>query len=259
MATFLFEDIIFGPVNSRRLGISLGINLVPTTRKICTFDCIYCECGWTNDRHLPSEGFPSRELIVESLEQKLIELGDSGLLPDALTYAGNGEPTLHPEFAGIIDDTIRIRDKYSAQSKVVVLSNASLAHRDGIKEALLRADRNILKLDTGIPETFQRLNQPPASISLEDIIRNLRLFDHNLIIQTLFIRGSHKDRIIDNTTEEELGALLALYDELRPMEIQAYTIARDTPISSLSKVPLEELEDIAVRIRELGIEVSVFG
>ncbi|MFC2080802.1 radical SAM protein [Bacteroidota bacterium] len=259
MATFLFEDIIFGPVNSRRLGVSLGINLVPVNRKVCTFNCIYCECGWTNDRHLPSEGFPSRKLIAESLQKKLSELRNGGFLPDALTFAGNGEPTLHPDFAGIIDDTIRIRDKYAPESKVVVLSNASLAHREGIKQALARADRNILKLDTGVEDTFRRLNQPPANITLDDIIRNLKLFDRNLIIQTLFIRGSHKDVVIDNTTQKELSALMTLYDDIRPDEVQVYTIARDTPLTSLHKVPLSELEDIATRIGELGIETSVFG
>ncbi|MFC2113407.1 radical SAM protein [Bacteroidota bacterium] len=258
MATFLFDDVIFGPVNSRRLGVSLGINLVPVNRKVCTFNCIYCECGWTNDRHLPSDGFPSRELIAESLKKKLKEMRGGGFLPDALTYAGNGEPTLHPDFPGVIDDTIRIRDQYAPESKVVVLSNASLAHRDGIREALMRVDRNILKLDTGIEDTFLRLNQPPAGISLEDIIRNLKLFDRNLIIQTLFIRGSHKGVVIDNTTEEELSALLILYDEIRPAEIQVYTIARDTPVTGLDKIPLEELESIAARIGELGIETSVF-
>ncbi len=259
MATFLFDDVIFGPVNSRRLGVSLGINLVPVSRKVCTFNCIYCECGWTNERHLPADGFPPRELISESLQKKLLELRGGGLLPDALTYAGNGEPTLHPEFAGIIDDTIRIRDRYAPESQVVVLSNGSLAHREGIKEALSRADRNILKLDTGIEDTFRRLNQPPASISLDDIIRNLKLFDRNLIIQTLFIRGTHKGAVIDNTTEEELRALLALYDEIRPAEVQVYTIARDTPIGTLDKISVPELEAIAARIQELGIGTSVFG
>jgi wyosine [tRNA(Phe)-imidazoG37] synthetase (radical SAM superfamily) len=259
MATFLFEDVIFGPVNSRRLGVSLGINLVPVNRKVCTFNCIYCECGWTNDRHLPSEGFPSRDLVAKSLSGKLKELRGGGFLPDSLTFAGNGEPTLHPEVPGIIDDTLRIREEYAPESHIVVLSNGSLAHREGIKEALDRVDRNVLKLDTGIEDTFRRLNQPPASITLEDIIRNLKLFDHNLIIQTLFIRGSHKGAVIDNTTEEELGALLALYNEIRPAEVQVYTIARDTPVSSLNKVAVSELEAIAVRIQELGIATSVFG
>jgi wyosine [tRNA(Phe)-imidazoG37] synthetase (radical SAM superfamily) len=259
MATFLFDDVIFGPVNSRRLGVSLGINLVPVNRKVCTFNCIYCECGWTNERHIPSEGFPSRKLIGESLQRKLAELRNGGLLPDALTYAGNGEPTLHPDFPGIIADTIRIRDRYSPQSRIVVLSNASLAHREGVKEALTQVDRNILKLDTGIGETFHRLNQPAKGITLEKIIRNLKLFDRNLIIQTLFVRGSHKGNIIDNTTEHELNALLALYNDIRPAEVQVYTFARDTPIGSLIRIPVAELEAIAIRIQELGIETSVYG
>jgi wyosine [tRNA(Phe)-imidazoG37] synthetase (radical SAM superfamily) len=259
MGTFLFNDVIFGPVNSRRLGMSLGINLVPVSRKVCTFNCIYCECGWTNERHLPSDGFPSRSLVAEGLEKKLLELRDKGAEPDSLTYAGNGEPTLHPDFPGIMEDTIRIRDGMGIPSKVVVLSNASLADRPGIRDALARADQNILKLDTGIGDTFRRLNQPPADINLDDIIRNLKLFEENLIIQTLFIRGSHKGIIIDNTTEEELGALLELYNDIRPMEVQVYTIARDTPVNSLEKVPEGELEVIASRIRELGIGVSVYG
>jgi wyosine [tRNA(Phe)-imidazoG37] synthetase (radical SAM superfamily) len=259
MPTFLFEDVIFGPVLSRRLGSSLGINLVPVNRKVCTFNCIYCECGWTNDRHLPSDGFPSRELIAESLERKLRELGSLDSLPDALTYAGNGEPTLHPEFAGILRDTIEIRNDLSPGSKVVVLSNASLADRPGIREALLLADRNILKLDTGIEKTFRVLNQPPSNIRLEDIVSNLKLFEENLIIQTLFIRGSYKGSGIDNTSEEELDALLSLYKEINPSEVQVYTIARDTPVESLRKVPLDALEKIAARIGELGIKTSVFG
>ncbi len=257
MATFLFEDIIFGPVFSRRLGVSLGINLVPVNRKVCTFNCIYCECGWTNERHLPQDGFPSRELIARSLEAKLKELQES--LPETLTFAGNGEPTLHPEFTGIIEDTVTLRDQYAAQCDIAVLSNASLAHREGIKEALSRVDRNILKLDTGFQETFRLLNQPPAGISLDDIIRNLKLFDRNLIIQTLFIRGSHKGKVVDNTTENEIKALMALYHEIRPAEVQVYTFARDTPIGTLEKVPVSELDEIAARIRELGIEATVFG
>ena len=159
MSTFLFEDIIFGPVNSRRLGVSLGLNLVPVNRKICTFNCIYCECGWTNERHLPADGFPDRKLIASSLRQKLAELKNGGILPDSLTYAGNGEPTLHPEFQGIITDTIAIRDEFTPESQIVVLSNASLADRPGIREALNKVDRNILKLDTGFEKTLECINR----------------------------------------------------------------------------------------------------
>ena len=258
MATFLFEDIIFGPVSSRRLGVSLGINLVPVNRKVCTFNCIYCECGWTSDRHLPSDGYPSRELIADSLRKKLADLRNGGGMPDAITYAGNGEPTLHPEFYDIISDTVQIRDEYAPESQIAVLSNGSLAHLPKVKEALVMADRNILKLDTGIEKTFRVLNQPPPGLKLKKIIDNLKLFKKNLIIQTLFIRGTYEGIEIDNTSQEEISTLLELYWEISPDEVQVYTIARDTPISSLNKVPLSDLEDIAVKIEELGINTSVF-
>lgn len=258
MATFLFDDIIFGPVSSRRLGVSLGINLVPVNLKVCTFNCIYCECGWTSDRDLPSEGYPTRELIADSLRKKLLDLQDIGAMPDALTYAGNGEPTLHPEFYNIISDTVQIRDEYAPESKIAVLSNASLAHLPKVREALMLVDQNILKLDTGIEKTYEVLNQPPPGFKLAKIIDNLKYFDKNLIIQTLFVRGSYKGIEIDNTSQEEISTLLKLYWEISPDEVQVYTIARDTPISTLNKVSLGELEDIAVKIEELGINTSVF-
>jgi wyosine [tRNA(Phe)-imidazoG37] synthetase (radical SAM superfamily) len=179
-------------------------------------------------------------------------------MPDTLTYAGNGEPTLHPEFHDIISDTMQIRDKYAPASQVAVLSNGSLAHLPKVKEALMMVDRNILKLDTGIESTFRVLNQPPPGIKLASIINNLKLFKKNLIIQTLFIRGSHKGMEIDNTTPEEISTLLELYWEISPDEVQVYTIARDTPIGSLNKVPLEDLENIAAEIEELGIKTAIF-
>ena len=258
MPTFLFEDIIFGPVNSRRLGVSLGLNLVPVNRKVCTFNCIYCECGWTSHRSLPSEGYPSRELISDSLRKKLTVLKTIGPMPDTLTYAGNGEPTLHPEFHGIIIDTLAIRDELAPDSRIAVLSNGSLANRPEVRDALMMVDLNILKLDTGMEDTFRVLNQPPPGIKLSDIIRNLKLFDRNLIIQTLFIRGSHAGINIDNTTTEEVSRLLELYREIGPAEVQVYTIARDTPVSTLNKVPLKDLEEIALQIDELGIRTAVF-
>ncbi len=258
MATFLFDDIIFGPVSSRRLGVSLGLNLVPVNRKVCTFNCIYCECGWTNDRHLPSDGYPARELIADSLRKKLVELRNGGVTPDALTYAGNGEPTLHPEFYEIISDTVQIRDEFAPDSQIAVLSNASLAHLPKVNKALGMVDRNILKLDSGIENTYRVLNQPPPGLKLAKIIDNLKLFKKNLIIQTLFIRGSYEGIEIDNTSQEEVSSLLELYWEISPDEVQVYTIARDTPVSTLNKVPLSDLEDIAVKIEELGINTSVF-
>ena len=232
---------------------------MPVNKKVCTYNCIYCECGWTNKRHLPSAGFPSRELIAKSLGKKLVEMRSSGFLPDSLTYAGNGEPTLHPEFGGIIDDTIEIRNQYAPQSQIVVLSNASLADRPDVKAALLKVDQNVLKLDTGFEETFRILNQPPKGLTLADIIAKLKLFPDNLIIQTMFIRGAFGKHPIDNTTEKEISVLLKLYSEIKPREIQVYTIARDTPIDTLERITEEELQHISGRIEALGFKTSVFS
>lgn len=257
MGTFLFNDIIFGPVFSRRLGSSLGINLLPERLKICTFNCIYCECGWTCQRNLPDSEYPPRELVKNALKDRLLELSDSGKLPDAITYAGNGEPTLHPEFEGIIEDSIQIRDLLSPKSKVAVLSNGSLSYKENVKRALLKVDQNILKLDTGIEETFIALNQPPAEMRLEDIVNSLKKFNGKLTIQTLFIRGEFRGKKIDNTTETEIQELLKLYKEIHPEEIMVYTIARGTPARGLERISFEELTSIAARIEATGIKTQV--
>lgn len=259
MGTFLFNDIIFGPVSSRRLGSSLGINLLPSKLKICTFNCIYCECGWTCKRDLADTEFPPRDLVKKELHNRLIELSKSGSLPDAITYAGNGEPTLHPEFEGIIEDSIQVRDLLSPDSKIAVLSNGSLAHKENVKRALLKADQNILKLDTGIEDTFRVLNNPPDELKLQDIVTSLKNFHGKLTIQTLFTRGEFRAVKIDNTTRKEINELLKLYKEINPIEVMVYTIARSTPARGLERIPYDELKSIAVRIEEIGIKTQISG
>ena len=259
MSTFLFNDIIFGPVSSRRLGSSLGINLLPAGLKVCTFNCIYCECGWTCNRNLPDSEFPPRHIVKKALQDRLLELKEYSVIPDAITYAGNGEPTLHPDFEGIVDDSISIRDEMSPESRIVVLSNGSLSHRENVKRALLKVDQNILKLDTGIEDTFRALNQPPEEWKLQNIINNLKSFNGKLIIQTLFIRGEFRGKKIDNTTREEIGELLKLYREIKPSEVMVYTIARDTPIRGLERIPYDELKSIAAEIEAIGINTQVSG
>lgn len=258
MPTFLFDKIIFGPVKSRRLGVSLGINLLPATRKICNFNCIYCECGWTDTSTTDKSSFPKREEISKALELKLSRMKADNQAPDVITFAGNGEPTLHPDFPEIIDDTIRLRDEYVPGSKIAVLSNSTTITLPGIKEALLKVDQNILKLDSGFDLTVKTHNQPRVNFSVAELISNLKQFDGQLIIQTLFLRGQYNDKVIDNTTPEELEAWLKAIEIIRPSEVMIYTISRDTPEGSrLTRVPARELRQIASMVKKLGIKTSV--
>lgn len=257
MGTFLFNDIIFGPVSSRRLGSSLGINLLPAGLKVCTYNCIYCECGWTCKRNLADSEFPPRDLVKKALQDRLLEFSESGLYPDAITFAGNGEPTLHPEFEGIIEDSIQVRNLLSPGSEIAVLSNGSLSYKENVKRALLKVDQNILKLDTGIEDTYRSLNQPPDEMRLNDIISNLKNFNGKIIVQTLFIRGDFRGKKIDTTTEKEIKELLKLYQKIHPIEVMVYTIDRGTPARGLERIPYDELKRIATRIEAIGIKTQI--
>ena len=260
MATFLFDEIIFGPVKSRRLGISLGINLLPSKRKICNFNCIYCECGWTQDINKAVSHLPSREEVYNALERKLSELKNKNLPPDVITYAGNGEPTLHHDFHGIIDDSIILRDKYFPGAKIAVLSNSTTIGNQQVKEALLKVDMNILKLDSAFDSTIKIHNQPRVNFSVEELINNLIEFEGKVIIQTLFLRGIYNGKVIDNTIPVEINAWLKAIERIRPSEVMIYTISRDTPEGGqLTKVPLKELKGIAVLVESLGIKTQVSG
>jgi wyosine [tRNA(Phe)-imidazoG37] synthetase (radical SAM superfamily) len=260
MPTFLFDKIVFGPVKSRRLGVSLGINLLPTTRKVCNFNCIYCECGWTESKGVSNERLPTRKEVYRALDRKLAEMKEKQQAPDVITYAGNGEPTMHPEFPGIIDDSISLRDKYFPDAKIAVLSNSTAITKPEIREALLKVDQNILKLDSAFDLTVQVHNQPRMNIKVEKLVKELQLFKGRLILQTLFIRGSFNGRRIDNTTPEEIDAWLKAIKMIRPSEVMIYTISRDTPNSGqLEKVPASELKRIASLVNELGIETHVSG
>ncbi|HEY5470313.1 MAG TPA: radical SAM protein [Bacteroidales bacterium] len=260
MATFLFDDIIFGPVKSRRLGVSLGINLLPTKKKICNFNCIYCECGWTRDIEKAVSHLPTRDQVYKALELKLLEMSVTGKAPDVITYAGNGEPTLHPNFPGIIDDSIFLRDKYFPNSKIAVLSNSTTIDNPLIKAALLKIDMNILKLDSAIESTLKIHNQPRIPVKIEELIENLVGFKGRVIIQTLFLRGRYNNIVIDNTTKPEIDAWLNAIERIKPSEVMIYTISRDTPEGSqLKKVPVKELRGIAALVESLGIKTQVSG
>ncbi len=259
MSPFLFRDIIFGPVRSRRLGISLGVNLLPNDYKFCNFNCIYCECGWTDSKNINKSKLHLRENVKLQLQEKLQLMQKNNEPLDVITFAGNGEPTLHPEFDKIIDDTIEIRDKYFSEARIAVLSNATTIHKEKVFNALLEIDDNILKLDSALEKTVKLLNNPIGPFSLDSIINNLKKFKGNFILQTMFVRGKYNDIVIDNTTKKEVEAWLSLLPELNPRLIMIYTIARDTPVAGLEKISVSELNKIAEKAINMGYKVQVSG
>ena len=255
MSTVIYPSPIFGPIHSRRLGISLGINLMPADGKLCSFDCIYCECGFNGD-HRPTLPRPTREEVADKLEQQLQKMVDEGHLPDVLTFAGNGEPTCHPHFAEIIDDTIRLRNQYCPQAKVCVLSNSTMIHRPAVHDALMRVDDNILKLDTVDPIYINKVDRPTGAYDVNAIIERMKAFNGHIIIQTMFMRGMYNGESVDNTREEYVAPWLDIVKTIRPQQVMVYTIDRETPSKGLEKASHEQLDAIRYRVIALGIPCS---
>ncbi len=250
----LFDSIVYGPIRSRRLGVSLGMNLMPTTAKLCTFDCVYCECGWNQPVSHPI--IPTREQVREALASRLIALSPDSI--DVITFSGNGEPTLHPEFLGIIEDTCALRDQYCPKAKISVLSNSTQLGRQDVVEALRLCDNRILKLDSAIDATMHLIDKPVnTNLTVEQIAQWLALFDGDFTLQTCFLRGEYCGQTIDNTTNEELKAWYSMIERLHPQQVMIYVIDRATPLQTLSKVPAAEMEAIAAPLREKGIDVIV--
>ena len=243
MSTIIYPSPIFGPVHSRRLGLSLGINLLPADGKVCSFDCIYCECGFNED-HRPELPLPTREEVAQKLEEKLQAMRTEGRLPDVLTFAGNGEPTCHPHFAEIIADTIRLRNQYCPDAKVSVLSNSTMIHRQQVHDALMLVDNNILKLDTVDPLYINKVDHPNGTYDVAAIIRHMKAFDGHLIIQTMFMRGECDGESVDNTGEAYVAPWLEAVKEIGPRQVMIYTIDRETPTQGLLKATHEQLDQI---------------
>ncbi len=264
MSTIIYPSPIFGPVHSRRLGLSLGINLLPADGKVCSFDCIYCECGFNED-HRPSLPFPTREEVARKLEAKLQEMTADGRLPDVLTFAGNGEPTCHPHFAEIIDDTIRLRNQYCPKAKVSVLSNSTMIHRQQVHDALMRVDNNILKLDTIDPLYINKVDHPNGTYDVNLIIERMKAFKGHIIIQTMFMRGTIPSTLplakgepeggesVDNTGEEYVEPWLEAVKAIAPQQVMIYTIDRETPTQGLLKATHKQLDAIRDRVIAEGI------
>ena len=252
MSTIIYPSPIFGPVHSRRLGISLGINLLPADGKVCSFDCIYCECGFNED-HRPSLPLPTREEVAEKLEQKLQAMVEEQQLPDVLTFAGNGEPTCHPHFAEIIADTIRLRNQYCPKAKVSVLSNSTMIHRQAVHDALMLVDNNILKLDTIDPIYINKVDHPNGTYDVNTIIERMKAFNGHLIIQTMFMRGECNGASVDNTGEAYVAPWLEAVKDIKPRQVMIYTIDRETPTQGLLKATHEQLDQIRDRVIAAGI------
>ena len=252
MSTVIYPSPIFGPIHSRRLGVSLGINLMPADGKICSFDCIYCECGFNAERR-PTLPRPTRAEVSNALEQRLKQMQAEGTAPDVLTFAGNGEPTLHPDFADIIGDTIGLRDSYFPTARISVLTNSTAAHRPDIHDALMRVDNNIMKLDTVCPTYIALANRPAGRYHVDRVIETMRSFGSHAVIQTMFMKGSYNGIDMDNTTERYVTPWLEKVKYIAPREVMIYTIDRETPDHDLRKATPAELNAIRDRVIAAGI------
>ncbi len=249
MSTVIYPSPIYGPVHSRRLGLSLGINLMPGDGKICTFDCLYCECGFNADNRTRSH-YPTREVVAEALEKQLAKMHNDNEHPDVLTFAGNGEPTSNPHFPEIIDDTVKLRDKWCPNAKISVLSNSTFIYREKVREALMKVDNNILKLDTVDADYIRKVDRPTQpTYDVNKIIEYMKLFNGHVIIQTMFMKGDGTD----NTGDEYVMPWLNAVKSINPQEVMVYTIDRETPDTKLQKAPREELD----RIKDLVIASGI--
>ena len=256
MSTVIYPSPIFGPIKSRRLGVSLGINLLPGDGKVCTFDCLYCECGFNAERR-PQQKLPTRSQVASALEHKLQQMQAEGIAPDVLTFAGNGEPTAHPDFAGVIADTLALRDHYFPQAKVSVLTNGTRINKPEVFDALKLVDNNIVKLDTVDAEYIARVDRPVGRYDLPALLECMRAFEGQCVIQTMFMKGVDAAGMsVDNTTPEYVSPWLDAVERIAPREVMIYTIDRETPMQGLLKATPEELDNIVDQLQARGIKAS---
>ena len=249
-----FDEIVFGPIYSRRLGSSLGVNVLPTKGKLCNFDCIYCECGWNRDG-VSDKRFPRLVEVEEALNTKLSELSKDGVEVDSITFSGNGEPTINPDFAAIVDITVQLRDRYYPTAKISVLSNATMLERKEVFEALKKVDNPILKIDASSDELITKINKPQGAYSLDRVIDRLARFEGNFILQTMFL---HSDDF-DANAEYALEGWRNIVRHLKPREVMVYTIDRETPDKTLRKCSVEEMEVFVSPLMEEGFNIQIRG
>ena len=249
-----FDDIVFGPIFSRRLGSSLGVNILPSKGKLCNFDCVYCECGWNKDG-ISDKRFPSYDEVADAFQEKMSLLASEGARVDSITFSGNGEPTMHPDFPRIVDAVLSSRDRYFPDAKVSVLSNAFLVGRASVAEALRRVDNPILKIDASTDELVRQINKPSGHYVLDEILQALKTFEGDFILQTMFLRSPD----FDTTAPEALQKWMDIVRELHPREIMVYTIDRETPDKRLGKYTVEEMTAMVQPLLDEGYKIQIRG
>lgn len=250
-----FDEIVFGPIYSRRLGSSLGVNILPSKGKMCNFDCVYCECGWNKDGAVPDRRFPALEEVRDALAKKISSAAAEGIPVDSITFSGNGEPTMHPDFAAIIDYTLELRNEYYPDAKVSVLSNATLLAKDDVVNALMKVDNPILKIDASSQSLVEKINKPTGAYNLEDVINRLKAFNGNFILQTIFLRSSD----FDTASAEALGAWMDIVRMLKPRQVMVYTIDRETPDKTLGKYTVEEMTAMVQPLIDEKFDIQIRG
>lgn len=249
-----FDDIVFGPISSRRLGSSLGINILPSKGKLCNFDCIYCECGWNKDG-AQDKKLPSYEMVEQALNTRISQLAQEGTAVDSITFSGNGEPTVHPDFEKIVDLTLSLRDRFYPEAKVSVLSNAVLTGKESVMRALMKVDNPIMKIDASSDELIGWINKPVGTYHLDEIVENLKRFDGNFILQTMFLRSDD----FNTASSEALSGWMDIVRDLHPREIMVYTIDRETPDKSLAKYTVDEMRAFVQPLLDEGYKIQIRG
>ena len=248
------EETVFGPIHSRRLGSSLGINLLPEKGKICSFDCIYCECGWNKDGRNDTQ-LPSAERVRTALEAKLKQCQADSIRIDSITFSGDGEPTLNPEFPQIIDDTLRLRDRYYPHSKVTVLSNATRVHLPEVFNALRKVDNPTMKIDAPTNALIEKINHPAPGYDIGRVVEALKQFGGDFILQTMFL----KSKDFDSSSPEVLNGWMHIVCQLKPREVMVYTIDRPTPEEGLQKFTVDEMRALVQPLIDEGFAVQIKG
>ena len=248
------EDTVFGPIHSRRLGASLGVNVLPRNGKLCNFDCIYCECGWNRDGR-GDRVLPTAEEVEAALEEKLRECSEAGTKIDSITFSGDGEPTLHPDFARIIDGTLALRDRFFPEAKVSVLTNATRLGREEVFSALRKVDNPILKLDAPTDALCRKINGAPATYRVQDVVDGMARFEGNFVLQTMFLRGPE----FDSSSPEVLLPWMEIVRKVRPREVMVYTIDRETPAKGLEKISVEEMTSLVTPLLAEGFKIQIRG